>query len=153
MARKVNQAKTRTQKVKFEAEKQLQAIQAAAQKRAKELQEQIEEAEKAEKQAIEEEEKRFKETEAHIQEISKDNGYFCGIVLTKADILAIVDLAIDSKENIKIPFRLYITDEEEAPSAESKTEGLEKSEEKSQTPPKGNGKDPRILKLEEQGVI
>jgi hypothetical protein len=119
MARKkVNQAKTRTQKVKFEAEKQLQAIQAAAEKRAKELQDRIEEAEREEQKALEEEKKQFEATEKLIRETTEENGYFCGVVLTKDDILTIVNMAIETKENIRIPFRLYILDDEENPTTQ-----------------------------------
>jgi hypothetical protein len=49
----------------------------------------------------------MEEAKQKILEICEESNLFCGLVLTKGDILNILSLAIDSKENIKIPFVLY----------------------------------------------
>lgn len=46
-------------------------------------------------------------TEEHVRKIAIDNSMFCGVVLTQADILGIVKMAMETKENIKIPFKMY----------------------------------------------
>ena len=43
-----------------------------------------------------------------IIKLCKETGYFCGVVLTKQDLLTVIDMAIETKDNIRIPFRLYI---------------------------------------------
>jgi hypothetical protein len=40
----------------------------------------------------------------------EDNGLFCGVILTPKDIGAIVELMLEKRENIKIGFKLYFTD-------------------------------------------
>ncbi len=112
MARKSKKAQERLDKVKFEAEAQIRRMNEAAEKRAKELQEQIEQAEAVAKKALEEEEQLYKETEREIKDMCTERGFFCGVILTKRDVLAIVDMAIDVKDNIKIPFRLYVEEEQ-----------------------------------------
>lgn len=111
--KKTVNAQTRLDKVRFEAEKQMKAMQEAAEKRAAELQKQIEEAEETARKAEEEEKKLYEDTQAGIEKLCKDGGYFCGVILTKEDVLAVVSMAIELKENIKIPFRLYNIEEQE----------------------------------------
>jgi len=50
-------------------------------------------------------------TKDRILSICEEEGFFCGMILTKEDILSIVSLAIDNKDNIKIPFVLYFNKE------------------------------------------
>ncbi|MDP2060676.1 MAG: hypothetical protein Q8J97_13120 [Flavobacteriaceae bacterium] len=46
-----------------------------------------------------------------IDEIAAENGMFVGVILTKADIVAIIDMALKSGgENVKIPYRLYFNE-------------------------------------------
>lgn len=52
----------------------------------------------------------LEETSKQIENIAKEKDLFCGVILTKDDILQIVSLAIDTKENISIPFKLYFKD-------------------------------------------
>lgn len=52
----------------------------------------------------------LEETSKQIEDIAKEKDLFCGVILTKDDILQIVSLAIDTKENISIPFKLYFKD-------------------------------------------
>lgn len=113
--KKVEQAKTRKAKVVFEAEAQMRKIQEAAERRAKELQSQIEEAERLENEAIEEEKRIFEKTESDINQMTNDAGYFCGVILSREDVLAIVDLMIQTKQNVKIPFKLYPLDDATTP--------------------------------------
>ena len=46
----------------------------------------------------------------HINAKCEASGIFCGIILTPADIINILSLALQSHENIKIPFSLYFND-------------------------------------------
>ena len=45
-----------------------------------------------------------------INQIAESGSLFCGIVLTQEDIVNIVKVALESKEQIKIPFQLYYND-------------------------------------------
>lgn len=45
-----------------------------------------------------------------INEICETENVFCGIILTPEDVISIVQLAIISKENVKIPYNLYFDD-------------------------------------------
>ena len=46
----------------------------------------------------------------HINGICESSGIFCGIILTPADIINILSLALQSHDTIKIPFSLYFND-------------------------------------------
>lgn len=78
----------------------------AAQKR-------LEEMERLEALAIEEELNILKEAEELIADICKDKGLFCGVILSPRDLGNVVELAAQSNESVKIPFRLYFEDKEE----------------------------------------
>ena len=58
-------------------------------------------------QELEAEKRLLLETEEKIKKVAEDESLFCGIILTVDDILQIIKLAIEQKENIKIPFKLY----------------------------------------------
>ncbi len=107
MAKKRQSAKEKLDKVKLEAQEQMRKVQAAAEKRAQELREQIEAAEEDERKAKEEEEKLYKDTVEGIDKLADKGDFFIGVILTHNDILAVIDLAMKSKEAIKIPYRLY----------------------------------------------
>ncbi len=107
MAKKRQSAKEKLDKVKLEAQEQMRKVQAAAEKRAQELREQIEAAEEEERKAKEEEEKLYKDTVEGIDVLAEKGDFFVGVILTHNDILAVIDLAMKSKEAIKIPYRLY----------------------------------------------
>ncbi len=107
MAKKRQSAKEKLDKVKLEAQEQMRKVQAAAEKRAQELREQIEAAEEEERKAKEEEEKLYKDTVSGIDKLADKGDFFVGVILTHNDILAVIDLAMKSKEAIKIPYRLY----------------------------------------------
>lgn len=111
--KKTENAKVRLDKVKFEAEKQMKALQEAAEKRAAELQKQIEEAEEAAKKAEEEEAQLLSDTQDGIEKLAKDGGYFCGVIVTKEILLQLMDIMVSTKQNIRIPFRLYNIEEQE----------------------------------------
>jgi hypothetical protein len=49
-------------------------------------------------------------TETFIEKTATDANLFCGIILTRQDVLNIVSLAMETKENIRIPFKLYFND-------------------------------------------
>lgn len=112
--RKTKQTKARLDKTRFEAEKQLQAIKEAAEKRAAELQKKVEEAEAEALKAEEEEKQLLEDTMKQIKATCDENGYFCGVIITKEVLLQITNMMIDNAgQNIKIPFRLYIDDADE----------------------------------------
>ena len=48
-----------------------------------------------------------KDHKEKIDALCEDAGLFCGLVLTRNDILNIISLAIDSKEEIRVPYNLY----------------------------------------------
>ena len=119
--KKVEQSKAKLDKVRLEAERQMKEIQETAERRAAELQKQIDDAEEAAKIAEEEELELYENTMAHINKLCKETGYFCGVVLTKQDLLTVVDMAIETKENVKIPFRLYIDEIEKENNSQTET--------------------------------
>ncbi len=57
--------------------------------------------------AEEEEVQRVQNVNDTIKKLCEENNLYCGLVLTSDDVANIVKFAIDSKENISIPFRLY----------------------------------------------
>ena len=45
-----------------------------------------------------------------IDSIGKDLNVFIGVTLTPSDLVAILDLALKTRENVKIPYTLYFND-------------------------------------------
>lgn len=70
----------------------------------------LEEIERLAKEEEDESIKLLENTSKQIEDIAKEKELFCGVVLTKDDILQIVSLAMDTNENITIPFKLYFKD-------------------------------------------
>jgi aspartokinase len=68
-----------------------------------ELQKLKEEAEKEEKEKIE-------SVTKQVEQIGIDNGMFIGVILTKQDLLAVLDMALSTGENVTIPARAYFKD-------------------------------------------
>jgi hypothetical protein len=62
--------------------------------------------------AKQEEQDKLENATTQVQQICDENDIFCGVILTTDDLLGIIRLMIDSKENIKIPFRIYLKEEE-----------------------------------------
>lgn len=85
MARKSKQASEKLEEVKKELER-LQAEKELADKQEQEL---------------------IDNTKLVINKECDNAGFFCGTILTPQDVLQIVQLAIETKENIKIPYNLY----------------------------------------------
>ena len=81
-------------------------VREAAEEQAKRLQEMKELLEIAEQ----EEKKLLENTEESIKEIADKNNIFCGVILSHEDLLSVLRLALETKENIKIPFKLYFND-------------------------------------------
>ncbi len=71
------------------------------------MRKQLERVEAEAQQELEAEKRLLEETEMKINEICTEEDLFCGIILTTEDILQIVKIGIEQKENVKIPFRLY----------------------------------------------
>jgi hypothetical protein len=46
----------------------------------------------------------------NINAVCKDNNLFCGVILTHEDLISVIQLALKSGEQIKIPFRLYFNE-------------------------------------------
>jgi len=57
--------------------------------------------------AEKEEAEKLENATQQINEICEESNLFCGIVLTTQDLLGVVQLALESKENVTIPFRVY----------------------------------------------
>jgi hypothetical protein len=135
MATRSKKAQEKLQKVKLEAQEQIKRLNESAERRAKELQHQIEEAEEMAKKAIEEEKQLIEETERKIKDMCTENGFFCGVIITKEILLQLVNMAIDNKgENIKIPFRLYHDMDEPVRDKKAKTEEEAKEPEEQEEP-------------------
>jgi len=72
--------------------------------------EKLRELEELENLAKQEEDNLLFRVSDNIKDLCNANKVFCGAILNTNDILAIVKLAIESKELIKIPFKVYITE-------------------------------------------
>jgi len=57
-----------------------------------------------------EEQDKLENAKSEIDNIGKDLNVFIGVTLTPSDLVAILDLALKSRENIKIPYTLYFND-------------------------------------------
>jgi hypothetical protein len=57
-----------------------------------------------------EEQAKIENAKSEIDRIGKDLNAFIGVILTPSDLVAILDLALKSRENIKIPYTLYFND-------------------------------------------
>ena len=104
---KVNEALSKLQEaenLKAKAEQEAQeAILSAARE--------VEEAKAAEEQARLDEIANLEAVRTHVTEFCANEGFFCGVILTREAILQIVNLAMESHDDqIKIPFQLYSTD-------------------------------------------
>jgi len=67
--------------------------------------------EEQEEKAVKEESEELKTIEEAINKLVEAKKMFCGVILSKDDILSILSLSIDNKgENIKIPFKVYYND-------------------------------------------
>ena len=60
--------------------------------------------------AEKEEQDKLESAKSEIDSIGKDMNVFIGVTLTPSDLVAILDLALKSRENIKIPYTLYFND-------------------------------------------
>lgn len=74
------------------------------------LQSRLEEVNQLLEEALAEEKEKEETLSATLTDLCEEQGYFCGVVLTPEDVATVVALAIQSKENIRIPFRLYSKD-------------------------------------------
>ena len=70
----------------------------------------LEEIEQLEQLAIKEENDLVVSTKTAIEDLVREKGFFCGVILTPSDLAAVVKMAVESKENVKIGFQLYFTD-------------------------------------------
>lgn len=81
-----------------------------AEAKLKEATDKLEEVKRLEALAKEEELARVQSIKDKINILCSEEEMFCGVILSKEDVLAIVQMAIDTKDNIKIPYTLYFND-------------------------------------------
>ncbi|MEI8049038.1 MAG: hypothetical protein WCI92_16770 [Bacteroidota bacterium] len=104
---KVNEALSKLQEAEYAKTKSQQEAQEAILLAETELTN----AKAAEEQAHLDEIANLEAVRTHITEFCKNEGFFCGVILTREAILQIVNLAMESHDDqIKIPFQLYSTD-------------------------------------------
>jgi hypothetical protein len=72
--------------------------------------EKFKESERLLAEAEEEEHKTVERVEQTINALISDHGLFCGVILTHSDLVSILDIALKTGENVKIPFKLYFND-------------------------------------------
>lgn len=75
------------------------------------IQEKLRETEELLKLAGEERENLRLDLLKQINDLAESNNMFCGIILDTNNLLAVIQMAITSKENIKIPIQLYFNEE------------------------------------------
>ena len=68
---------------------------------------QLEEIELQLKAELDAETQLLEDVEKQIQTTADSNNMFCGIILTPSDLLNVIELAMKTGENIKIPFKVY----------------------------------------------
>jgi uncharacterized protein YlxW (UPF0749 family) len=105
--------KTKSKKIREEAEElHRKSIEEKerVEKELKDAQEKLEEYKRLIEEAEAEEKKQQEDTLAELNNIAESRGYFLGIVLTKDDIFAILNMYIEKQENIIIPARLYLNE-------------------------------------------
>jgi len=107
----------KSKEVKEIADKEADKIRDDFEKTKKKLEEEAEKAAKRLREieatllAAEEEEKQMvARTETTIDEACKAAGMFCGVTLTKDDLLNVIKLAIETGQNVKIPYKLYFNE-------------------------------------------
>jgi hypothetical protein len=76
----------------------------------KKAQEKLAEIERLKIEAEKEETILLESVTNQINELQTTNNVFVGMTITRQDLLAIVDIALQSGENVKVPFRVYIND-------------------------------------------
>jgi hypothetical protein len=104
---KVNEALSKLQEAEYAQTKSQQEAQEAILNAERE----VEEAKAAEEQAHLDEIANLEAVRTHVTEFCANEGFFCGVILTRESILQIVNLAMESHEDqIKIPFQLYNND-------------------------------------------
>ena len=73
----------------------------------KKAEEELKAKEKELLEAQEEDKIRHDEATVKIKDVASSLGYFCGIILTKQDILNLLNQMIDNPGNISVEFNLY----------------------------------------------
>lgn len=72
--------------------------------------ERLKEIEALAKEAELEEAAKMEQVKQNIDALCKEHNMFAGVVLTKDDLIAVLRMAFETKENIKIPFALYFNE-------------------------------------------
>jgi hypothetical protein len=108
--RKSVDALAKAKQVQDEAQKKIEQMELKKKQEEDALRKKVEEAGEAAKKAALEEQQMVEDTRKKIEGIAEENGLFCGVVLTQEDLLKIFEMAMVTKEHIKIPFQLYFSD-------------------------------------------
>jgi len=98
-----------------QAVKKVEEAQQIVLKAQQEIDDKLKKLEEAKQLALEEdkaEKENIENIKIQIEELSKSNSLFCGVILTKDDILQLIKMAMEVQDNIKIPFALYIEETE-----------------------------------------
>ena len=67
----------------------------------------LKEVEELEALSLKEDADRLENVTNEITKVCEKNDMFCGVILTQQDILEIIKVAMDSKQNVSIPFKVY----------------------------------------------
>ena len=76
----------------------------------KEAQERLAEIERIELEAQQEEKEVAEMVTTSINMACSNNNLFCGVILTHDDLISVLQLALKTGEQVKIPFRLYFNE-------------------------------------------
>lgn len=72
--------------------------------------EKLVEVQKLQEEAEQEEKKLVEDVEAKIKAIADGQNLFVGAILTRHDLLAILDIALQTGESVKVPFKIYFNE-------------------------------------------
>ena len=75
-----------------------------------EVQKKLAEIERLELEAQQEEQDKLDMVNGAINSLCETNSMFCGVTLTHEDLISVIQLALKSGEQVKIPFRIYFND-------------------------------------------
>ena len=75
-----------------------------------EVQKKLAEIERLELEAQQEEQDKLDMVNGAINSLCETNSMFCGVILTHEDLISVIQLALKSGEQVKIPFRIYVND-------------------------------------------
>jgi hypothetical protein len=102
MSRKTKVVAEEARKVALEAEKARKELDALSVK--------VREMEELSAKAAEEEKMFLEETSMKLDTLCREANVFCGVVLTFQDVVNVLQLMIETRENVKIRYNLYFNE-------------------------------------------